>query len=97
MARNRRVIVHNVPYFITCNVHKDACLAVHTVAPTLLDRLDAARSRFGLELHGYVIMPDHWHALMTTHAPHDVSTIMGWVKARCTDSVSNVIGTRGPL
>jgi putative transposase len=97
MARNRRVIVHNIPYFITCNVQEAAGAAIHVLAPALLDWLNAARSRFGLELHGYVIMPDHWHALMTTHAPHDISGVMGWVKARCTDSVSDVLGTRGPL
>ena len=97
MTRNRRVIVHNIPYFITCNVHEEACVTLHSVADALVSVLNAARPRFGLELHGYVIMPDHWHALLTTHPPHDPSKVMCWVKARSAISICDALGTRGPL
>ena len=49
----------------------------------LIDVLEASRRRLGFLLCGYVLMPDHWHALIWTQYPllleqvlHDARKIM---------------------
>ena len=98
MTRNRRVVVHNVPYFITCQVHTDVTLPVVAVmAAAVLDALKRIRSRWGAELHAYVVMPDHWHALITTQPPHDISRVMNSVKTRSAMAIQNRTGLAGPV
>jgi putative transposase len=92
------VLVHNVPYFITCQVQRQTSVPpVRVVAPAVLHALDAIRSRWGAELHGYVVMPDHWHSLITTHPPHGISRVMGSVKTRSAMAIRRCTGTEGPL
>jgi REP element-mobilizing transposase RayT len=63
----------------------------------LISVLEASRRRLGFPLCGYVLMPDHWHALIWPQYPllieqvlHDAKKIMALrLRARR--------GTQGPL
>ncbi len=81
MAKNKRIIIHNVPYSITCSLQDDVATSLDALARCTLDALARVGDRWGASLHGYVIMPDHWHALISTQPPHDLSRVMNDVKA----------------
>ena len=80
--RNHRVIVHGIPYFITCDTlpgRRPPPLPV--LAPAVLDELSLIDCKWKSKLHGYVVMPDHWHALLTTSTPYNISWVMGSTKS----------------
>lgn len=97
MARARRMIVHNTPYFITCRVLPGRLTAAQVLALPVFDALARAGDRWGAELHGYVIMPDHWHALVTTYPPHDISAVMDDVKTAATSYFNGMVEEAGHL
>jgi len=98
VARNRRVIVHNVPYFITCQMRwRWDRQELRAIADALLSALGGIGTRWNGSLHAYVVMPAHWHALITTRAPHDISRIMNGVKTRSAVAVRRQIGGSGAV
>ncbi len=97
ITRNRRVIVHNVPYFITCQTLSDPVIAVAALGQSVLDALSVIGARWGAELHAYVVMPDHWHALISTHEPHDISTVMDDAKTKAVFSFNRLSGHVGSI
>jgi len=68
-------------YFLTATVtdfthlfHREA------LAQIVLDNLDFYVRRFAIRLHGFVIMPNHIHLLLTTGEKGNVSQLMGRLK-----------------
>jgi REP element-mobilizing transposase RayT len=51
--------------------------------------------KFGL--HGYVIMPDHIHLLVTPRQPGTVSDIMRNLKSYTSKEIRETLGIRGPI
>jgi REP element-mobilizing transposase RayT len=96
VARNRRVVVHNGPYLITCNVECDTALPLHVLAGATVRALERTRDRCHFLLHAYVIMPDHVHLLFTTAPPHDISRVIGSAKSLSAISIRSHIGGVGP-
>jgi putative transposase len=41
----------------------------------MIDVLSSSRKRHGFLLHGYVLMPDHWHAMIWTGHPLTISKV----------------------
>jgi len=65
--------------------------------PLLIAALEGARKRLGFLLCGYVIMPDHWHALVWTGYPSTISQVIHDVKKVSARRVHERRGTRGPF
>ena len=98
MARNRRVIAHNIPYFITCDMRwRWSRQKLPIIAEAILSALGAIRTRWNGGPHAYAVMPDHWHALITTHEPHSISRVMNGVKTQSAGAVRRQIGGSGPV
>jgi putative transposase len=50
-----------------------------------------------MTVHGYVVMPDHWHCLVTTCAPYDISQAMHRIKSRSGTAIRKMLGSTGPV
>jgi REP element-mobilizing transposase RayT len=65
--------------------------------PLLIEALAGARRRLGFLLCGYVLMPDHWHALIGTSFPLTISQVIHDVKKVSARKLHELRGTEGPL
>jgi len=63
----------------------------------ILSVLEASRRRLGFLLCGYVLMPDHWHALLWPQSPLLISQVLHDVKKVTTLRLHALRGTRGPF
>jgi len=53
-----------VIFFLTVNLRRRLRRFNESEYALLIDVLEASRRRLGFLLYGYVLMPDHWHALI---------------------------------
>ena len=67
-------------FFVTVNLQRN----LNDLAPgeyaVVLRALEESRRRLGFLLFGYVLMPDHWHALLFPHPPLSISRAVQDVK-----------------
>jgi len=63
----------------------------------LIKVLEESRRRLGFALCGYVLMPDHWHALIWPQYPLLLSQVLHDAKKIMTLRLHARRGTRGPL
>jgi len=68
-------------FFITANLSKDLSHLTETEFDALLRIFESARCRLGFLLCGYVLMPDHWHALVFPRYPLTISRVLQDVKS----------------
>jgi len=72
-------------HFITCSCyHRQPRLAKVECRDLFLNILEQARQKYRFVVHGYVIMPEHFHLLMTEPEVGDPSVVMKVLKERFT-------------
>jgi len=72
-------------HFITCSCyHRQPQLDKPERRDILLTILEQARQKYRFVVHGYVIMPEHFHLLMTEPEVGDPSVVMKVLKERFT-------------
>ena len=97
MSNIHRLRLSDRIFFVCVNLRPKIRRFNESEYALLVDVLEASRRRLGFLLCGYVLMPDHWHALIGPQYPlllwqvlHDAKKIMTlWLHARR--------GSRGPL
>ena len=85
MSNVRRLLITDRIFFVTVNLQRGIQNFSHDEFPLLARALNVCRQRTPFLLCGYVLMPDHWHALIHTQYPATVSrTIQNvkWLSAR---------------
>jgi len=84
-------------FFVIVNLRRRAPTFEPSEYPLLLAALDASRSRLGFLLCGYVLMPDHWHALIWTGHPITISQAIHDVKKVSAGRLHEKRASQGPL
>ncbi|MGH9328621.1 MAG: hypothetical protein ACRD2B_18285, partial [Terriglobia bacterium] len=60
-------------FFVTVNLRRPLGPLHPGDYEKLIAAIDASRGKPGFKLNGYVLMPDHWHALLWTGYPLTIS------------------------
>jgi REP-associated tyrosine transposase len=84
-------------FFVTVNLRCRVKAFDRSEYVILIDALEGARRRLGFLLCGYVLMPDHWHALIWTGYPLSISQAIHEVKKVCARHLHARRGTQGPV
>jgi putative transposase len=85
-------------YFITSSTYqKKALLQRHDYAHLLLDVINSHRNQHRLLLHEYVIMPDHFHLLLTPGDGITIERAMQCVKGGFSFRVKKEFGYSGEV
>lgn len=72
-----RLDLPNHTYYLTCCTHnRRPLLRAGRAAQVLIELYAGYRGRGDIRLHGYVIMPDHYHVLVTLAAEPSVSNLV---------------------
>ena len=82
---------------MTVNLRRTLATLKADEYPLVAAAMDESRRRLGFLLCGYVLMPDHWHALIWTGYPLTVSRAVQnikWISAR---SLNAARGMSGPV
>jgi len=83
-------------HFITCSCyHRQPQLGTAERRDLFLSILEEARHKYRFVVHGYVIMPEHFHLLITEPEEGDPSVVMKVLKERYTRKLRTKGGTEG--
>ncbi len=98
MPRLRRFTEGEYCYFVTAGTQDRRPLFRDTfLCQIVLKNLQFYRDRMKFALHGYVIMPDHVHLLITPRQPATVSDITRNFKSYTSKEIREALAIRGPI
>jgi len=67
-------------FFVAVNLRRRVESLRASEYPLMIEVLEGSRRRLGFLLCGYVLMPDHWHALIWTGHPLTISQTIHDIK-----------------
>lgn len=85
MSRVHRLRTSERIFFVTANLRRALAPLSEAEYRQVADALEASRQKLGSLLLGYVLMPDHWHALLWPGFPLTLSRVVQdvkWISAR---------------
>jgi putative transposase len=97
MSNLRRLRVSDRIFFVTVRLRRGSRHFDGSEYPLMIHVLDSSRRRHGFLLGGYVLMPDHWHALIWTRYPLTISKVIHDVKKVSALRLHKNRGTSGPV
>jgi REP element-mobilizing transposase RayT len=97
MSRIRRLRVTDRIFFVNVNARRVHKSFTDSEYPLILEVLEDSRHRLRFLLCGYVLMPDHWHALIWPTYPLLISKVLHDVKKISALRLHSARGTRGPF
>ena len=80
MSNVKRLLVTNRVFFLTVNIRKDRPMFTEDEYPLMIAALKDSRRKLSFRLCGYVLMPDHWHALIGVDHPLSISRAVQDIK-----------------
>lgn len=83
-------------FYVTVNLCRSVQSSDAHEYRTMIDVMERSRARLGFLLCGYVLMPDHWHALIWTAYPLTISQVLRDVKKVAARRLHQLRGTKGP-
>ena len=97
MSNVHRLRTSDRVFFITTNLNRGAQLFNQQEYRILLDTLANSRERLGFLVCGYVLMPDHWHALISTQHPLTISKVLQHIKRLSSVQINRLRKSKGSL
>lgn len=64
ISRLRRLVLSDQYFFVTCNLRRTRALLQDTDFRMLARIMDVRRRAHGFFLTAWVLLPDHWHAIL---------------------------------
>ncbi len=93
----RRLLATDRIFFVTVNLRRNIPFLGQGEFLLVIDALEESRRREGFLLCGYVLMPDHWHALIGVHFPLTISRAVQSVKWQAARRLNQRRGTSGAV
>ena len=97
MSRVHRLRLTDRIFFVSVNLRPKIERFDDSECLLLTSVLEASRRRLGFLLCGYVLMPNHWHALIWPQYPLLIGQVLHDVKKITTLRLHARRGSRGPL
>ena len=97
MSRVRRLLVSDRIFFVTVNLRRRLPFLREEEFPLVVEALAESRRRMGFLLCGYVVLPDHWHALIWPRPPLTISRAVQSVKWQAASLLNRKRGRRGTV
>jgi REP element-mobilizing transposase RayT len=93
----RRLHLTDRIFFVNVNLRPRIRSFVHSEYALIIEELEASRRRLKFLLCGYVLMPDHWRALIWPSYPLLISQVLHDVKKDSARKLHAPRGSRGPF
>ena len=95
MSNVHRLRTSDRVFFITTNLNKGERPFQDTEYEIILETIAKSRKRLGFLFCGYVVMPDHWHALIAIQHPLTISDVLQDIKRVSSFRINRLRKTRG--
>jgi putative transposase len=96
MSNIHRLRLTDQIFFVTCSLRRDRRAFDDGEFQTILEAIERSRRDLGYLFCGYVLMPDHWHALIWPRFPLTISLVIERIKSSCSGRLNKLRGARGP-
>ena len=80
MSRLRRLVLSDRYFFITCNLLRSRRTLDEHDLGRLARSLARLRAKHGVALTAWVLLPDHWHAILYPRHPLAISALLKVLK-----------------
>ncbi len=97
MSNVRRLQNADRIFFVTTNLRRGSEPFGESEFKLMIMAVEESRRRLGFKWCGYVLMPDHWHALIWPVYPITVSQVVKNIKYSCSRQVHRLRHTHGAL
>src|SRR5574337_1487040 len=97
MSRVRRLRATDRFFFVTVNPRRSLPSFTDTEYALIVQSFEESRRRMGFLLCGYVLMPDHWHALLGPSHPLTISRVVQDIKYVSSRRLNRHRGSTGAL
>ena len=97
MSHVRRLLTTDRVFFVTVNLRRNIPFLDPAEFPVVIEALEESRRRVSFLLCGYVLMPDHWHALLGVQHPLSISRAVQSVKWQAAQTLNECRGTTGAV
>ena len=98
MSKLRRLFLPEHCYFVTTAVkNREHLLKDDAVCSLIVEDLRYYHKKHGFLFHGYVIMPDHLHILISVQGNATISQIMHDFKSHTAQEINRTLGRQGPF
>ncbi|MGH9328185.1 MAG: REP-associated tyrosine transposase [Terriglobia bacterium] len=84
-------------FFVTVNLRRVLAPLRRGEYQSLTAVIGASCAKLGFKLYGYVLMPDHWHALLWTRYPLTISRAVQDIKWSSARALNELRGTSGAV
>ena len=95
MSNVHRLRTSDRIFFITTNLNQGERPFRDVEYEIILETIAKSRKRLGFLFCGYVLMPDHWHALIATQHPLTISDVLQDIKRVSSLKINRLRKTRG--
>jgi REP element-mobilizing transposase RayT len=97
VSKVRRLRLSDQIFFVSVNLRTGATHFSDQEFPLVIEAFEEVRGGLHFALCGYVLMPDHWHALIWPQHPVTISQVVHEIKRQSALKVNHKRTTRGPL
>ena len=96
MSKLKRIFLPNYCYFVTTIVKdRKKLLLGKAIYSLILGDLEFYRKKYEFGIHGYVIMPDHLHLLLSLKENGNISKVMHDFKSHTAQEINKILERRG--
>ena len=95
MSRLRRLVLSDRYFFVTCKVLPERGRLSEAEFALLAGSIQSRRRQHHFLLTAWVLLPDHWHAIVMPPYPSTISSVMESVKVSSTRQINQLRGERG--
>ena len=97
MSNVHRLRVTDRIFFVTVNLRRQVPAFAPSQYSPMIEALEGSRRRLRFALCGYVLMPDHWHALIWPRHPLTISQVLHDLKKTSARALHHRRGSVGAL
>jgi len=97
MSRLRRMVLSDRFFFVTCRLSRTRTLLSKAELKCLAGAFQSRREEFGFLLTAWVLLPNHWHAILFPRSPLTISKAMESIKVSSTLRINRMRGATGTL
>ena len=97
VSRLRRLVLSDRFFFVTCRLFHNRRTLSETELKCLAQTISARRKAHGFLVTAWILLPDHWHAILYPHHPLTISEVMQSIKVSSTRRMNRARGELGLL
>lgn len=96
MRKRKRIYVEDIPYFVTVNLYQRMeIFSSEKWAKFMIEIIKEQQEKYHFKLHEFVVMPDHYHLILTPPIRFTVSDVLHHINGVFSTRYNQATGHKG--